>query len=147
MQSLLLYAGLLGCRTLPIMPTANQLLIVVILAFGGWGAWEHARFLSVKAEYSGFREQSVTQALAQEKQHNEQINVAMAERDASISRLRDSQKRTNALRSAITPTGPEKLCYGRSAFDAALSAYLAGVENLFADGDRAVIDNKAWASA
>ena len=127
----------------------NQYIItgLILLALIGWGSWEHSRFLSERLAYSDFRETSAIQALKQKEEHDEQISVAMAERDASISRLRDSQKRTNALRSAITPTGPEKLCYGRSAFDAALSAYLAGVENLLADGDQAVIDNKVWASA
>jgi len=122
----------------------NIIFFFIILALGGWGYYEHDKFLSVKAEYSDFREQSVTQALAQEKQHNEQINVAMVERDAANKRLSDDQARSRALRTAITPTGPEKLCYSRSAFDAAISAYLAGIENLLADGDQAVIDNKAW---
>ena len=147
LQSLLLYAGLLGYRALPIMLTANQLLIVVILAFGGWGAWEHARFLSVKAEYSDFREQAVTQALAQEKQHNEQISVAMAERDASIARMRDNEIRFNSSFLPKTTGNSETACYDRSRLDAALSKFEEGIRELLTEGDEAIINNRAWASA
>ena len=129
------------------MTTANHLLIVVILAFGGWGAWEHARFLSVKAEYSDFREQAVTQALAQEKQHNEQINVAMVERDASIARMRDSQIRSRALSVSLAAEGSGRKCYNADGLNGAYRELIAEIRAIAGEGQASMIDNKAWASA
>ena len=124
------------------------------LIFGGillalsWLAWDqHDRYVTVSIEYENYRLSAEKEAKQQEKDNEDKIKVALADRDAALASLLDSQVRSRALRNSITPAGPERICYSRSAFDTALSTYLAGVENLLADGDKAVVDNKAWLSA
>ena len=129
------------------MPTANQLLIVVILAFGGWGAWEHARFLSVKAEYSDFREQATVNALKQEKAYNAQINNAMVERESALGRLRDSQERANTLSASLATALSRGTCQDSATDHAALSRFFTDVEGYIIEGDTAVINVKAWAES
>jgi hypothetical protein len=122
------------------IPNTNLLLIFVILAVGGWGWYEHGRFLSERTAYSEFRETSAEQALKQEKEHALQVNDAMSTRDAAINRLRDNEIRSRSLRTNITPQGSERLCFNRTAFDAALQQFLGDVEVLLAEGDTALIN-------
>ena len=127
----------------------NQYIItgLILLALVGWGSWEHSRFLSERLAYSDFREQSVTQALAQEKQHNDQMSVAMDERDASLARMHDSQKRTNTLSASLATALSRGTCQDSATDHAALSRFFADVEEYIIEADTAVINVKAWASA
>ena len=127
----------------------NQFITVglILLALVGWGTWEHTRFLSVKAEYSDFRQEATAQVLKQEKAHNDQINSAMAERDVSIARLRDSEARSRSLRASITPQSGDRLCFHRTAFDAALQQFLGDIEGLLAEGDISMINLQATLAA
>ena len=122
------------------IPNVNLVLIFVILTVGGYGWYEHTRFLNERLAYSDFRETSATQALKQKEEHDEQMSVAMAERDVALNRLRDNEIRSRSLRASITPQGSDRLCFHRTAFDAALQQFLGDVEGFIAEGDLSLIN-------
>lgn len=127
----------------------NQYIVLglILLALTGWGTYEHSRFLSLKTEYSEFKETAATQALKQEKDHAIQVNNALAERDIYLNRLRDSEIRTRALRASITPQGPDRLCFNRPALDAAIQSFLGEVQGLIEQGDVTLINLQATLAA
>ena len=127
----------------------NQYIIIglILLALIGWGSWEHSRFLSERAAYSDFRQEATAQVLKQEKAHNDQINAALIERDASIARMRDSQTRSKSLQSSLATALSRGTCQDSATDHAALSGFFTEIEGYIIEADTTVINVKAWAAA
>ena len=129
------------------MSVTNSVLIGSLLVVGLFGWYSHVQFLNERLAYSGFRETSAAKALKQKEEHNEQVTVAMAERDASLARMRDSQKRTHALQRTITASKTGKVCFRSEGLDAAYRELVSEIRAIAGEGQAGLIDNKAWASA
>jgi len=126
------------------MNTANSVFIIILLAVGGYGWYEHTRFLNERLAYSDFREEATAQVLKQEKAHNDQINAALIERDASIARMRDSQTRSKSLQSSLATALSRGTCQDSATDHAALSRFFTDLEGYIVEADTAVINVKAW---
>ena len=126
------------------MSVTNSVLIGSLLVVGLFGWYSHVQFLNERLAYSGFRETSAAKALKQKEEHNEQMSVAMAERDASIARMRDSQKRTNTLSASLATALSRGTCQDSATDHAALSGFFTEITELIEIGDEAIINNKAW---
>ena len=129
------------------MGVTNSVLIGSLLVVGLFGWYSHVQFLSVKAEYSDFRETSATKARKQKEEHDEQIFVAMSERDASLARMRDSQIRSKSLQSSLATALSRGACQDSTTDHAALSKFFTDVEGYIIEADTAVINVKAWAAS
>ena len=129
------------------MINTNLLLIFVILVVGGYGWYEYTHFLNERLAYSDFRETSAAKALKQKEEHDEQISVAMAERDASIARMRDSQIRSKSLQSSLATALSRGTCQDSATDHAALSGFFTEIEGYIIEADTTVINVKAWAAA
>ena len=126
------------------MSVTNSVLIGSLLVVGLFGWYSHVQFLNERLAYSGFRETSAAKALKQKEEHNEQMSVAMAERDASLARMRDSQKRTDTLSASLATALSRGTCQDSATDHAALSGFFTEITELIEIGDEAIINNKAW---
>lgn len=126
--------------------TVNNYIIsgLILLVLVCWGTYEHNRFLTVKTEFTEFRETSIAQALKQEKEHALQVNNALSQRDVALNRLRDSEARSRSSFIPKTAGSPETACYNRARLDAALSKFEEGIRGLLSEGDEAIINDRTW---
>ena len=129
------------------MSVTNSVLIGSLLVVGLFGWYSHVQFLNERLAYSGFRETSAAKALKQKEEHNEQVTVAMAERDASLARMRDSQKRTDTLSASLATALSRGTCQDSATDHAALSGFFTEIEGYIIEADTAMINVKAWAAA
>ena len=120
------------------------ILIGLMIALGVYGYVEHSRFIKVRLEYDSFISETRVLTAQQEAKHVEQISVAMAERDASLARMRDSQKRTDTLSASLATALSRGTCQDSATDHAALSGFFTEITELIEIGDEAIINNKAW---
>jgi len=130
------------------MNTANSVFIVILLAVGGYGLWEHSRYVSTKADYDGFV--SKAQILAAERlvenvkkegEYREKIRLAESARNDSLTKLRDYQKRADLSRMSFLPASPEdRVCFNRTRFESAIGTLVADLQAIAGTGDIALID-------
>lgn len=120
-----------------------------------WLAVSHGQ--AVQREYDLFKgtqealaAKQKSENLVKEKENAEKIRSAESARDAALVRLREHEKRSSADRLSVTPKpaeGADKICFSRSRLDEAIQRLLADVQELLGEGDRAIIDNRAWLEA
>ena len=75
------------------------------------------------------------------------MSVAMAERDASLARMRDSQKRTDTLSASLATALSRGTCQDSATDHAAQSGFFTEIEGYIIEADTAMINVKAWAAA
>ena len=110
------------------MNPITYILIGLMIALGVYGYVEHSRFIKVRMEYDSFISETRVLTAQQEAKHAEQISVAMAERDASLARMRDSQKRTDTLSASLATALSRGTCQDSATIDAALSRFFTDLE-------------------
>lgn len=116
---------------------------ILLLSLMAYGYIEHNRFIKARLELNTFIATTEALQAKQERDHAEAIHTALAERDAALVSLHNSQERTRQLQASLTAGSSGKVCFRTEGFD----AFLSGVAQLIEAGDRAVMDNKAWLSA
>ena len=131
------------------------MILSILSTLFAWGMWERSGKLSIKAEYDGFvikaqilAAERLAENRKKEIEYEERLKTAEFARTVAINQLRISQERARVSRMSIIPQGPERLCFSRSGFDAALQSFLGTVEAIVTEGDIGLIDKqtllKAW---
>lgn len=121
--------------------------IILCAAMIGYGWYEHTRFLTVKSEYSEFKSLAVEQTLKQEKAHAKQVSDALDERDASLQRLRNSEKRSDALRVSIASESSGRICYRPNELNGAYRDLVTEIRTIAGEGQTAMINLQATLAA
>src|SRR3990167_9813950 len=118
------------------------ILIGLMIALGVYGYVEHSRFIKVRLEYDSFISETRILTAQQEAKHAVQISTAMAERDASIQRMRDSQIRSKSLQSSLATAISRGTCQDSATDHAALSRFFTEIEGYIIEADTTVINVK-----
>lgn len=147
---------------------SNWKLVVIgtiIFALGAYGQTMRIQRDMARNEYSDFRrevalaaqkaaEQALQKTIADEKKKEEaDADNLRLRNDLAVltKRLRDARANSQFLPAAPADSGsPASACFSRPDLERALQRLDAGVSDLLAEGDRAVVDletAKAWARA
>lgn len=110
----------------------------------------YGQFEAFKAVVKANGERAEAEKLAKEKENATKIRGALRDRDAALAKLRDEGNRPpSSLLPEPAPATPEpsRIRFDRAELDGAIQSFRSGVQSLIVEGDKAVIDNKAWAES
>ena len=104
------------------------------------------------AQVESIGKQAIERNRRIEDANKSRIDVAIANRDASIARLRllvqQANTRTSVLPStAGTAQDPSRVCFDKAKLDESLKQFIGSAAGIAQEGDSAIIDNKAWLSS
>ena len=104
-----------------------------------------AQFESFKDKTAALGEQAKAHKIEQETANATKIQSALSERDAALKRLSSFNASRSLLPGAAAGSkDPDRICFERKGIDAAIQRFRVGVQGLIVEGDKAIIDDKAW---
>ena len=137
-----------GFAFLPFLLANWQMIAIAGLALVVGGYYLHCEH--VKRDHATFvakleaqAEEQTKQAKLKEAQDAKRIQDALSDRDAALKRLRQRPNPVNLSSLPVNPADNTKLCFDRAGLDAALQRFTKGVDGLVAEGDTAIINQRA----